>query len=745
MLAGFVLAMTLARRGTPGALGVLDQVDLRLYYYPMYEAGYARIARGELPLWNPHQLCGIPWLATLQAGLLYPGHLLYLLLPTASGLGASAALHWFLLAAGAAAAVRVIGASRAASLVAGALAVTLGLVPRLAATPNLLEAGAWLAPGCVAVLALVRGGGAAWVAFLSLCVGASLLAGYPQYTVYCVYAWGALAAGELAATRRAGSLRVLGALAGAILLGALLAGAQLLPTFELAGQGVRSLEPISSSRMFLGGDPAEAGVRSFRLALAATGMPLGLGAVAACLLPLALLSRARRQAAVLLAIAGVALLFALGPATPLFRLYLALPGLAAFRLPVRILLVSHVLLAMVVALGFDALLRGGAREAASRMTPARVLGVSGAVLALVFAGIGDLRSAGLAAGTAATPLLHAWARRAWLAPGAVACLLLLEILAGGAGSGRAGDLRESVRVYQRDRPAYADLRRDGARSWIVGAGLSPRFPPKLASLFDLRSIEDYEPFVLRRQAGYFEYFARGDARPAGAPAFSGRILRSFGEFEGAERRVRLLDLAGLRWLAATRQDLERAPLRRFLRRASFRPVPSEDRQLSVYENPNALPRSFVTYRVEPAPEPRELLARLSDPGFDPLERSYVEGELRLAPAPGAPARGSPARIVVDEPESVVIEAELAAPGLVVLSDSYYPGWRASVDGRPAEIHATNRLFRGVAAPAGRHEIRFDYRPASVRLGIAASAAGALGLAALLWIGRSPRQRGDPPA
>ena len=79
---------------------------------------------------------------------------------------------------------------------------------------------------------------------------------------------------------------------------------------------------------------------------------------------------------------------------------------------------------------------------------------------------------------------------------------------------------------------------------------------------------------------------------------------------------------------------------------------------------------------------------------------------------------------------------LAAPGLVVLADSYHPGWRASVDGSPAPILATNHLYRGVPVPAGRHTVRFEYRPRSVRLGAILSVVGAAGIGFLAWRARS---------
>ncbi len=86
------------------------------------------------------------------------------------------------------------------------------------------------------------------------------------------------------------------------------------------------------------------------------------------------------------------------------------------------------------------------------------------------------------------------------------------------------------------------------------------------------------------------------------------------------------------------------------------------------------------------------------------------------------------------PDPAKLEATLEQPELVVLADSFYPGWRATIDGTPAPIVATNYLFRGVAAPAGTHRIRFAYVPASVRIGAALSL---LGLVVLAWPAPAP--------
>ena len=81
-------------------------------------------------------------------------------------------------------------------------------------------------------------------------------------------------------------------------------------------------------------------------------------------------------------------------------------------------------------------------------------------------------------------------------------------------------------------------------------------------------------------------------------------------------------------------------------------------------------------------------------------------------------------------DRLVIRAEMACNGMVVLSDAFYPGWRSRVDHRPAKIYEVNGAMRGVAVPRGRHVVTMRYRPVSVYLGAALSLLGILG--ALVW-------------
>ncbi len=96
---------------------------------------------------------------------------------------------------------------------------------------------------------------------------------------------------------------------------------------------------------------------------------------------------------------------------------------------------------------------------------------------------------------------------------------------------------------------------------------------------------------------------------------------------------------------------------------------------------------------------------------------------------GADAGGS-VRIVSYEADDIRITASLPRPGYLLLLDTYFPGWSATVNGEPAPIHRADYNFRAVSLPTGNSTVAFSYRPESLRMGLFLCALGTLALGAV---------------
>jgi hypothetical protein len=176
---------------------------------------------------------------------------------------------------------------------------------------------------------------------------------------------------------------------------------------------------------------------------------------------------------------------------------------------------------------------------------------------------------------------------------------------------------------------------------------------------------------------------------------------------------------------------------------SFEPLLINEDDYWVYENPEAMPRLYVPASVEVLSEAKTL-ALLTDLGpsesafkFDPRAVAYVESEPRI---PG-PCRGS-AKITAETPCELHVSVNMETPGLLVLADQWYPGWKAYYNGTQVPVVPANYALRGVRLPAGQGEVVFRYEPAGWRRGLTAFSVAAIALAlwsaATFWTGRRTR-------
>jgi len=148
---------------------------------------------------------------------------------------------------------------------------------------------------------------------------------------------------------------------------------------------------------------------------------------------------------------------------------------------------------------------------------------------------------------------------------------------------------------------------------------------------------------------------------------------------------------------------------------------------ALFKDLAARPRAWVAYDVRPTETP-------SAAAISSMSPPLVETGIAL---PGTAPESARTQLN-DAPGRVMVQVEHGAPGILIVADAYYPGWRATLDGLPVASFPVDALFRGIDMPAGTHTVEMVYAPASLRWGIAISLGSSLlfGLGLLrMWVRR----------
>ena len=729
-----------------------DYGDTLLAYFPQILVVRQILRSGNLPLWNPYSLTGIPLLASAPwLGLFYPPYAVFYLLDPLEAFGYLASLQLALGGIFMYLYLRSLDCRRVAGLV-GAVSFGLGgfflanlaWLPRVSTviwTPliflsleKVIGKRSWphALLGSVATAMCILAGNMAVVIYVLLAAG-----------LYCVFRLGQVLWRE----GTAAAVRIALVVLISISIGILLSAVQLVPTYEVAQFTERAHVPyedrIESGRspLALGtlvvpdlfGNPVDRpwGRNEFAKNIPGTygETSLYVGIVP---LFLAIWAMARRRDAFTAFFGSVALLFLLiFLDTPLFRLLYQLP---LFRIGRQLEAKAMWAFAMaaLAALGFEALLnrppqveRRVLRQAALGLLVATLVILLGYALAGSFFAShegGDapslaaawhrynaanfLRFGLLVIACAGVVLL--WAQGwlgAWVLTFLVLGIVMADLMCFGwkLNPARPPDhlypVMDSARFLQSDESLYRTIR--GPLSRKV-------FPPNSLSVYGVSDVQGYSPVLIDYYVDFMELIEEDIADP-----------RRIHSLKYPRSTVSpLLDLLNAKYIITIATPGEEMTQ---LERAEPGLELVYEGEVKIYENKDVLPRAFAVPGYRVLEDRGETFAVLRSEQFDPSALVILEKE----PAPFSPggadvAKDSHVDILEYTPNRVTVEAELPADGFVVLTDLYYEGWRAFEDGKEQEVYRADYVFRAVQLEAGEHRIEFVFDPLSFKIGATVS-------------------------
>lgn len=722
-------------------------MDAVTFFYPWFSALGESLRSGHIPGWNPNQFSGTPFAADPQSGWMYlPAMVFFTLMPLVPAAAAYMVFHLLLAGVTTYALGRVLGMRVLGALVAAVAYEYSGLMyTRTPCCFNHTGVVAWLPVTILGAELAIQS--RSWVkkvmwwgvSGLGISQVFAIWLGQGSYYVLLVLG-GYIAYRTLLAP--AESPRSVGARVGALVLHG---GAVLLFAFGLAAAGLLPRLEYNAVSGLAGGyaDSSASGGWSLRDWAAVLGQNSSYAGGATLALALVAPFIARwRHAVPYWTVVSIATLVLSGQGpTPLHSLLYLLPGFADLHphLPERVMTVFYLGPAMLSGAVVSSRLEWSRRTALTFLLP--VLGVL--VLAATDLAVSpmSLIAAVLAIVLLATSSFFPSRRQL------VAMVLLLVVFIDLSVSGRMtmSRLMQSTGWYAFRRidlgryysPAGAhaflmNLNHDqpfryfgydpviGGRNRVYRSWWwDPRAQRVLANNgampLGLQDIQGYSPINIAR---YHRYFDELNTRPQGyrqAYVFS-RGLNS-----------PLLELLNTRYILLPSPELARSAHLSAVR--SRYPSVYQDEWLQVLERPQALPHAWIVHSARQV-WPAQALKLLRTRAVDPRQTVLLEA---TPPPMAQPADSTADEAIIEEYEADRLRARTrtTAPGMLVLSEVYYPAWKAYVDGRPVRVYAADHTLRAVPVPAGEHIVEMRYESTALRVGMAVSLPFYIGLTALV--------------
>lgn len=687
------------------------------------------VRQGILPMWDPYTLAGHSFLGEMQTAAFYPVHLLLALVPfdSASVLSPIAYHVWFavthvLAACFMFALIRELGLSRFSAFIGGICFSFGGFVARIT-WPHLLESAIWMPLVFLFLLRALRASSTRLAALdatiAAAFLGLSVLAG--GLHVILMEALVIVSAGIFhACTSKARMFSVFRATLVVAIIGIVgsAAGAiQLLPSIEYSSRVLRFIGPsgaLPANQKIPYADmndeflPQSIGLLISPFAFngtaalgEATNPYIGVFPLLAVIIGIRRYWR-DRWVRYLTGLAVAAFLFTLGNYSWLHGLLYALvPQLWSMREASRMVFVEDFALTILAAYGIEALVMKAHEAEGAR---AGWIGLDRVLLAIVIACAAAL----FVPGIYGKPDLYPWTMLSIIL--IFASYGLFRYLEHGNRGGGVRLMMVALILFDLNACDWTAVNRIAAAK--SGGDYMDR----------IRGARGAAQF-LKAQKGTFRVQIAADPAPNIGDLFGVPIVNLVGgvtlPFDFA-RMMPYPDLLNVRYILAPATEQKPGAI-------------YQDSSWKVYENPSGFPRAWMVHETVVEPSAERAAARLAMPGFDARQTALTEVPVALEPL--AANAQETAQVSAIAPNQMELEVNAQSRGLLVLSENYYPGWRATIDGQSAPIYRVDSGLRGLIVPRGRSRVELRYAPASVYWGGLLSFLGFAGALAAVWIRR----------
>jgi len=225
-----------------------------------------------------------------------------------------------------------------------------------------------------------------------------------------------------------------------------------------------------------------------------------------------------------------------------------------------------------------------------------------------------------------------------------------------------------------------------------------------AITFSLPSIEGYDAIYPDRYGRFISAVNTGRV----APAYRSVVLLG----KAGKYKEEVLELLGVKYLLHRKSDGRNVWTYPFWQYPYYRRI-YEDGFYEVFDNTRAFPRALLAGSYRVVTDPQQIIDTLFAPGFNRREELVLEENPVREPETGE----GKVEIISYTPNRMLLRTESAVPKLLFVSDSFDPGWQATVDGQPEKVYRADFDFRAVSVPAGEHLVTFRYWPESFNLGL----------------------------